>query len=90
MYCDTQSSLSVMGENTENGVFISPVLLAYNGAANDPDSAIHNVEAFGPVSTLIPYENDDDAIAIAAMGKGSLVGSVITADPDVARNIVLG
>ncbi len=86
----TGSSLSVMGENTENGAFISPVLLAYNGAANDPDSAIHNVEAFGPVSTLIPYENDDDAIAIAAMGKGSLVGSVITADPNVARNIVLG
>jgi len=75
------SSLSVMGENTENGAFMSPVLLAYNGTANDPDSAIHNVEAFGPVSTLIPYENDDDAIAIAAMGKGSLVGSVITADP---------
>ena len=85
-----RNSLSVMGENTENGAFMSPVLLAYNGTANDPDSAIHNVEAFGPVSTLIPYENDDDAIAIAAMGKGSLAGSVITADPDVARNIVLG
>lgn len=84
------STLNFMGDNTENGAFLSPVLLAYNGAANDPDSAIHNVEAFGPVSTLIPYDNDDDAIAIAAMGKGSLVGSVITADPDVARNIVLG
>ena len=84
------SRLNVIGDNTENGAFLSPVLLAYNGAANDPDSAIHNVEAFGPVSTLIPYENDDDAIAIAAMGKGSLVGSVITSNPDVARNIVLG
>jgi oxepin-CoA hydrolase/3-oxo-5,6-dehydrosuberyl-CoA semialdehyde dehydrogenase len=84
------NSLSIVGENTKGGAFISPVLLACNSAAHDPDSAVHNVEAFGPVSTLIPYENDDDAIAIAAMGKGSLVGSVVTANPEVARSIVLG
>jgi len=84
------SSLDVQGANAETGAFISPVLLVCRDAANDPDAAVHNVEAFGPVSTLIPYVDDEEAIAVAAMGKGSLVGSVVTASPALARKIVLG
>jgi oxepin-CoA hydrolase/3-oxo-5,6-dehydrosuberyl-CoA semialdehyde dehydrogenase len=53
-------------------------------------SAVHSVEAFGPVSTILPYENLDEAIELARLGGGSLAGSVITNDNDVAREIVLG
>lgn len=50
----------------------------------------HNIEAFGPVSTVMPYENLDEAIELARMGKGSLCGSLFTAEDDVAKEIVLG
>jgi oxepin-CoA hydrolase/3-oxo-5,6-dehydrosuberyl-CoA semialdehyde dehydrogenase len=50
----------------------------------------HEVEAFGPVSTLIPYTSTDEAIALAARGQGSLVGSVVSADVDFAASVVLG
>lgn len=53
-------------------------------------SAIHNVEAFGPVSTIIPYESIDDAIELAALGGGSLVASVFTNSGDFARDVVQG
>jgi len=78
--------VEVSGANAEQGAFMSPVLLA---CSSDND-AVHDVEAFGPVSTLIPYQDDEEAIAIAERGKGSLVGSVITADPEVAQTLVLG
>ena len=84
------SNLEVQGADTNRGAFMSPVLLACLTAANDPEAAVHNIEAFGPVSTLIPYNTTHEAIQLAAMGKGSLVGSVVTANPDVARDIVLG
>jgi len=51
---------------------------------------VHNVEAFGPVTTLLPYQNIDEAIAIANKADGSLVGSLFTNDDDVARVITLG
>ena len=50
----------------------------------------HDVEAFGPVNTVMPYDSVDDAIELAKQGKGSLVGSLFTADDDVARDVVLG
>jgi oxepin-CoA hydrolase/3-oxo-5,6-dehydrosuberyl-CoA semialdehyde dehydrogenase len=50
----------------------------------------HDVEAFGPVSTVIGYESVDEAVALAARGRGSLAGSVVTHDRDVARRLVLG
>jgi oxepin-CoA hydrolase/3-oxo-5,6-dehydrosuberyl-CoA semialdehyde dehydrogenase len=50
----------------------------------------HNIEAFGPVSTIMPYHNIDEAIEIAQLGKGSLVSSMITADDRLAREYVLG
>ncbi|WP_245750102.1 phenylacetic acid degradation bifunctional protein PaaZ [Nocardioides terrae] len=70
----------------ERGAFISPVLLKAADGAVEP----HDVEAFGPVSTLIAYDDVDHAVRLAAQGKGSLVGSLATHDPDVARRVVLG
>ncbi|MEZ5534856.1 MAG: phenylacetic acid degradation bifunctional protein PaaZ [Thiolinea sp.] len=84
----SMSEVDVLGASAESGAFMSPVLLYCNNPQHT--AAVHNVEAFGPVSTLIPYEDDEEAIALAAMGKGSLAGSVITADPQVARTLVLG
>ena len=51
---------------------------------------MHDCEAFGPVSTLMPYDGAADAIALAKRGEGSLVGSLFTADDAFARDIVLG
>jgi oxepin-CoA hydrolase/3-oxo-5,6-dehydrosuberyl-CoA semialdehyde dehydrogenase len=53
-------------------------------------TAVHSVEAFGPVSTVLPYDTLDEAIELARMGEGSLAGSIITNDNDVARELVLG
>jgi oxepin-CoA hydrolase / 3-oxo-5,6-dehydrosuberyl-CoA semialdehyde dehydrogenase len=68
------------------GAFMAPVLLRARPGASEP----HDVEAFGPVSTVITYATVDEAVALAARGRGSLVGSVVTNDPAVARTVVLG
>jgi len=78
--------VEVVGADADRGAFMSPILLRANGNRAEP----HEVEAFGPVSTLIGYDTVADAIALAIRGKGSLVGSLITHDPDVAREVVLG
>lgn len=72
----------------EAGAFMAPVLLR----ADDPmqAGAVHDCEAFGPVATLMPCDGPDQAVALAAMGKGSLVASVFTDDPAVAETVVLG
>lgn len=72
--------------DAERGAFVSPVLLRADGDAAAP----HEVEPFGPVSTLIGYDTVADAVALAARGRGSLVTSVVTGDPSVARELVLG
>ncbi|WP_211258793.1 phenylacetic acid degradation bifunctional protein PaaZ [Spirillospora albida] len=77
----------VRGADAERGAFMSPVLLR----ADDPGRPEpHEVEAFGPVSTLIPFRDAAHAVELAARGRGSLAGSVVTADPAFARRIVLG
>jgi oxepin-CoA hydrolase/3-oxo-5,6-dehydrosuberyl-CoA semialdehyde dehydrogenase len=79
--------VEVVDADAERGAFLSPILLR----CDDPDeSAPHEVEAFGPVSTLLPYRSTDEVIGLAARGQGSLVGSVVTADSDFARDVVLG
>jgi oxepin-CoA hydrolase/3-oxo-5,6-dehydrosuberyl-CoA semialdehyde dehydrogenase len=78
---------TVVGADADLGAFLPPMLLL----ANDPTAAaVHDVEAFGPVSTVIAYRDVPDAIALAARGHGSLVGSVVTHDPAMARELVLG
>ena len=80
--------VDVIGADADSGAFISPVLLR----CDNPGSAttVHEVEAFGPVSTLMPYKNADDAIALCNRGEGSLVMSLFTHDPQVAHEFVLG
>ncbi|PRY34524.1 phenylacetic acid degradation bifunctional protein PaaZ [Umezawaea tangerina] len=79
--------VEVVDADAERGAFLSPVLLR----ADDPEQAQpHEVEAFGPVSTLMPYTDTEHVIRLAARGQGSLVGSVVTADPAFAREVVLG
>ena len=75
------------GVDAENGAFVSPMLFA----CDDPDGAdkVHSVEAFGPVSTVMAYRDLDHATALANRGAGSLVASVFTHDPAVARRVVL-
>jgi len=51
---------------------------------------VHTTEAFGPVSTVLPYDTLDEAIELARLGGGSLVGSIVSADPGIARTLVLG
>ena len=70
------------------GAFMSPVLLRCENPGQA--RAVHDVEAFGPVATLMPYKDAADAIALANRGKGSLVASVFTYDTAFAREIVLG
>jgi oxepin-CoA hydrolase/3-oxo-5,6-dehydrosuberyl-CoA semialdehyde dehydrogenase len=79
--------VEVTGASAERGAFISPLLLQADDAGR-PEP--HEVEAFGPVSTLIGYRSAAEAIDLAARGRGSLAGSIVTADPDFAREVVLG
>jgi oxepin-CoA hydrolase / 3-oxo-5,6-dehydrosuberyl-CoA semialdehyde dehydrogenase len=72
----------------EKGAFISPVLLRCERPWDA--RAVHDVEAFGPVSTLMPYQDGADAIALANRGNGSLVMSVFTHDTNFARDVVQG
>ena len=74
--------------DAEKGAFLTPMLLA----TRDADSAarLHDTEAFGPVSTAIGYRDIDHAITLANRGGGSLVGSLFTHDPEVARQVTLG
>lgn len=79
--------VALAGEGLGGGAFISPILLRTDTPWEA--TAIHEVEAFGPVSTLMPYEGIDDAIALANRGMGSLALSVATHDPAVARDVIL-
>jgi oxepin-CoA hydrolase / 3-oxo-5,6-dehydrosuberyl-CoA semialdehyde dehydrogenase len=76
------------GADAEAGAFFSPILLRAADPWNAP--AVHEVEAFGPVATLMPYRDVADAVALANLGKGSLVASLFTHDPAVASEVVLG
>ncbi len=80
--------VEVVGADTERGAFLSPILMLNKDPFKYTDC--HHIEAFGPVSTLMPYRSIDDAIELAKMGKGSLVSSIITADDKLAREYVLG
>jgi oxepin-CoA hydrolase/3-oxo-5,6-dehydrosuberyl-CoA semialdehyde dehydrogenase len=84
----SMDKVDAQGAGTENGAFISPILLLNNDPFNN--LASHEVEAFGPVSTLLPYKTTDEAIEITKMGKGSLVCSIATYDDNLAKEFVLG
>ncbi|MBC3847504.1 phenylacetic acid degradation bifunctional protein PaaZ [Winogradskyella echinorum] len=79
--------IETIGADVKKGAFISPILLR----ADNPfqNTVIHEREAFGPVSTIMPYKNLDEAITLAQMGKGSLVSSIATNDDNIAKDYVI-
>ncbi len=79
---------SLEGADADRGAFVPPTLLSCRDARGT--QAVHTVEAFGPVCTVVPYRDLDEAIVLARRGGGSLVGSVFTGDEAVAARIVLG
>jgi oxepin-CoA hydrolase / 3-oxo-5,6-dehydrosuberyl-CoA semialdehyde dehydrogenase len=81
-------SVEVIDGDASKGAFISPILLM-NDKPFDA-AAAHEVEAFGPVSTIMPYKNIDEAIALSKLGKGSLVTTIVTADYTIAKKYVVG
>lgn len=81
-------NFEVTGADKKKGAFLSPILFRNDDPFNKTD--VHEVEAFGPVSSILPYKNLDEAIALAQLGKGSLVSSIVTADNNIAREYVVG
>ncbi|GAA3247436.1 phenylacetic acid degradation bifunctional protein PaaZ [Pseudonocardia petroleophila] len=78
--------VDVVGADADRGAFVSPILLVGDPERSEP----HEVEAFGPVSTILPYTSTEQLIDFAARGQGSLAGSIVTADTAWAREVVLG
>jgi oxepin-CoA hydrolase/3-oxo-5,6-dehydrosuberyl-CoA semialdehyde dehydrogenase len=75
-----------VGDGCAAGAFFAPtLLLCRNGMTND---AVHDIEAFGPVSTMMTYRDIDEALALAARGRGSLVTTLVTKDPAIAAHAV--
>ena len=81
-------SVEVIDADAKKGAFLSPLLLLNDSPFTSEEP--HTIEAFGPVSTLMPYKHPDEVVELAKKGKGSLCSSVITADPGIARRYVLG
>jgi oxepin-CoA hydrolase/3-oxo-5,6-dehydrosuberyl-CoA semialdehyde dehydrogenase len=80
--------VQVHGADAKLGAFFSPILFRNNNPFQQTD--VHDIECFGPVSTLMPYKSLEDAISLARMGKGSLVSSIVTPDDQEAMDYVLG
>jgi oxepin-CoA hydrolase/3-oxo-5,6-dehydrosuberyl-CoA semialdehyde dehydrogenase len=80
--------VKVLGADASQGAFFSPILFRNNNPFINTD--VHDIECFGPVSTLMPYKSLEDAISLARMGKGSLVSSIVTPDDQEAMDYVLG
>jgi oxepin-CoA hydrolase/3-oxo-5,6-dehydrosuberyl-CoA semialdehyde dehydrogenase len=88
VYGSFERDFEVIGADCSKGAFLQPMLFV-----NDNPFAkqkVHSVEAFGPVSTIMPYQNIEEAITIANMGKGSLVSSIATNDDMIAKKYILG
>ena len=82
-----EGSHELLGGDWEKGGFMAPTLLY---SAKPWTCAAHDLEPFGPVATLMPYESLDEAIALARRGKGSLVGSIVSYDRQEARTLFFG
>lgn len=83
----TGDTLEVVGADAETGAFVAPTLLRCDDPAGA--AAVHEIEAFGPVSTIMPYDSPEQAYAFASAGGGSLVASVFTASDTFAEDAVL-
>jgi oxepin-CoA hydrolase/3-oxo-5,6-dehydrosuberyl-CoA semialdehyde dehydrogenase len=85
---DGRDAMQLTGGDKNKGAFIAPVIFLNTNPFTSIDC--HNIEAFGPISTIMPYKTIDDAIQLARMGKGSLVSSIITSDAKIARDYTIG
>ncbi|MBS1919607.1 MAG: phenylacetic acid degradation bifunctional protein PaaZ [Bacteroidetes bacterium] len=81
-------SVEVLDADAKKGAFISPVLLKNEKPFEN--NASHEIEAFGPVSTIMPYKNLEEAIALSKKGKGSLCSSIVTTDNKIATEYTIG
>jgi oxepin-CoA hydrolase / 3-oxo-5,6-dehydrosuberyl-CoA semialdehyde dehydrogenase len=81
-------NFEVVGAEKDKGAFFSPIVLLNNDPFRKQET--HHVEAFGPVCTIMPYKNIEEAVELANMGKGSLVSTIATADERIAREYVMG
>ena len=81
-------SLQVIDADPAIGAFMSPLLMINNTPFRSEEP--HHIEAFGPVSTIMPYRNMDEAIELSKKGKGSLCSTIVTASPKLAKQYVLG
>ncbi len=75
-------------DGSHPGAFFPPTLLLCQQPDETP--AVHELEAFGPVATVMPYHDSEHAMALARAGQGSLAGTLVTASGDIARQFVLG
>ncbi len=81
------NEFDIVGGSMEKGAFFAPIL--FQNLSPFQHTTVHEVEAFGPVSTLMPYKSIEEAAELCALGKGSLVSSIATADPQIAHDFVL-
>jgi len=81
-------NFEVKGADKNKGAFMPPIIFLNDKPFTNTDC--HNIEAFGPVSTLMPYKTIEEAIELSKMGMGSLVSSIITADNSIARKYTIG
>ncbi len=79
--------LNLVGADAKKGAFISPMLLREENPFSN--LAVHEIEAFGPVATIMPYKNINEAVELAKLGKGSLVSSIVTNSDGIAKNYVI-
>lgn len=87
VYGNLDASLQLIDADPAKGAFMSPILMLNQDPFKHVDC--HSIEAFGPVSTLMPYKNLEEATELVRMGKGSLVCSIVTADAGIAKEFVL-
>ncbi|OPX13277.1 phenylacetic acid degradation bifunctional protein PaaZ [Mycobacterium sp. AT1] len=80
------AQVATVGADAERGAFLSPILLRARPGATEP----HDVEPFGPVATVFAYATTAEAVELAARGRGSLVTSLVSHDPQIVREVVLG
>ncbi len=86
VYGDLES-FDLVGADRNKGAFASPMLFRNNNPHSQTD--VHDIECFGPVSSLLPYKDLPDAVNLANMGKGSLVSTIVTADDRIGREYVV-
>ncbi len=80
-------NFDVVGADKNKGAFFPPILFRNNDPFTKTD--VHNIECFGPVSTIMPYKSLEDAIELSRMGKGSLVSSIVTPNDEEAKDFVI-